>query len=79
MNVSELIDPDNVYRQVKVSVGGDGKTYHAADPHFDITGSFQMGPNLILRLPDSVAEHFRQQGRRQLQAEFRDLLNAAKR
>lgn len=32
----------------------------------------------VLRVPDSVAEYFRQQGRRALQSELRDCLNVAR-
>lgn len=82
MNVNDfsprIETPD--YRQVRVAIGGDGKKYTGANSHFDITGVYQAGPNIVmLLLPDSVAEYYRQEGRRNLQSELRDLLHVSRR
>lgn len=83
MNVKEMInsDPDanlSEFRQVKIAIGGDGKQYVSSDPHFEISGVCEIGSSLILLLPDTVAEFYRREGRRQLQAEFRSLMNVGR-
>lgn len=60
---------------VTVLIGGttNGYRYPAKARDLEYVGGF-----LQLAIPESVAEHFRQQGRRQLQSELRDLLNTAR-
>lgn len=72
-----VLDHPKDFRQVRVVIGGDGKQYLGTNGHFDVTGTYGLGRGIIaLLLPDSVAEHYRQQGRRQLQAEMRSVMNA---
>ena len=80
MNVEQLTDKKGDYRQVKVVIGGKGGVYEGAFPHFEITSAhpFDDAGQLILMLPDSVAEYFRQEGRRQLQSEFRSMMNVSR-
>lgn len=66
------------YRQVKVVIGGDGKTYKGTYPHFEVSEIAENFSQVALLLPDSVAEYFRQEGRRQLQSEMRGLLNVSR-
>ena len=80
MNVEEITGKEHDYRQVKIAVGGLGRAYGTAFPHFEITSihNLEDAGQLILMLPDSVAEFFRQEGRRQLQSEFRALMNVGR-
>jgi hypothetical protein len=78
MNLQELLNYDKDYRQVKVAIGGDGKEYHSSDTHFQVTGAEVSQGQVVFLLPDSVAEYFRQEGRRLLQSELRGLLNASR-
>jgi hypothetical protein len=66
------------YRQIKVVIGGDGKTYQTSNAHFEVSEIAENFSQVVFLLPDSVAEYFRQEGRRQLQAEMRGLLNVSR-
>lgn len=77
MNVNQILPEVEDYRQVRVAIGGDGENYSSQSPHFDVTAvTYSNQSPLTLVLPDTVAEYFRQQGRRELQAEMRKLINA---
>lgn len=78
MNVEQISPGSKDYRQVKIAIGGKGKFYDATVSHFEISGVDTTGPQVSLLLPESVAEYFRQQGRRQLQSEMRALLNVSR-
>lgn len=63
---------------VQIQVGSDsnGRRYPLTADQFT-PSNYGQGV-LMITLPDSVAEEFRQQGRRQLQREFCSLVGAAK-
>lgn len=64
---------------VRVQIGpvDSGYGYRAMRDDFQL--SFVGGVGVVvIQVPDSVAEHFRQQGRRALQSELRNALNAAR-
>lgn len=64
---------------VRVQIGpvDGGYGYRAMRDDFQL--SFTGGVGVaVVNVPDSVAEHFRQQGRRALQSEMRALLNASR-
>lgn len=62
---------------VTVQIGEDSAAYHYAVMADDFV-ALRGGGRVLFRVPESVAEHFRQQGRRALQSELRALLNASR-
>lgn len=61
--------------EVRVQIGDVDKGYAYRVMADDLQLSFQSAKGVIvLKVPDSVAEHFRQQGRRSLQREFAALI-----
>jgi hypothetical protein len=78
MNIDQITEHSNGdYRQVQVVIGGTGKEYDSTQAHFEVSGvhSDSTAGQLKILMPDSVAEYFRQQGRRQLRREINLLLN----
>ncbi len=70
--VADIIEQVGVNASVTVQIGEPGKGGYFYQCHADdlITQNGQVR----LSVPESVAEHFRQQGRRQIQRELADLL-----
>ena len=58
---------------VSVQIGEGDRAYHYAVMVDDLA-AVRGGGRVIFRVPESVAEHFRQQGRRALQREFASLM-----
>lgn len=75
LRIKELppdLDPE---ANIKVAIGT-----HESHRCFNVTGYWGYSDgSLELVLPDTVAEFYRAQGRRQIQSELRDLLAAARR
>lgn len=68
----ETLGPDTI---LQVAIGT-----HEKHKLFNPTGYWGFnGGRLELVLPNSVAEFYRQEGRRQLQSDFRDMISAARR
>lgn len=62
---------------VSVQIGEGDSAYHYSVMADDLV-AVRAGGRVVVRVPESVAEHFRQQGRRELQSEMRALLNVAR-
>lgn len=81
--VKQLIEgsPSNVDGQVSIQIGDLG--YGSGRPggyYYQVLASDCEITTGVLRftVPESVAEHFRQQGRREIQSEMRNILNVAR-